>query len=167
MSVVESRSDRPCRNAEQLSDLGRGVPDVVVQDEDHAFVGCKPTEAAVELVAIGDADVLVGSDWTLDRHDAEIHGPSALARRRRDADVGEQTMDPGVEPVRIAGARKVTPGDHQRILEGILGQIDVPEDPMRDRKETVAAMADQVDECRLVAPLRRFDEVAIHRRHLG
>ena len=76
-------------------------------------------------------------------------------------------MDPGVEAVRIAEARKVTPGDHQRVLQGILGPIDVPEDPLCDREEPVAMHADQVDECRLVPALRRLDEIAIHRPHPG
>ena len=33
---------------------------------------------------------------------------------------------------------------------------------MRDREEPVATRAHQVDEGRLVAPLRRLDEIAIH-----
>ncbi len=59
---------------------------------------------------------------------------------------------------------EVTPGDHQRILQGVLGPIDVAEDPIREREEPVAGRADEVDECRLVAALGRLDEgpVAIH-----
>ena len=55
-------------------------------------------------------------------------------------------MEPGVESVRIAEVRQVTPGDHQRILQGILGPIDVAEDPLGDRKESVLPSADQVDD---------------------
>jgi hypothetical protein len=73
-------------------------------------------------------------------------------------------VEPGVEPVRIAEARQVTPGDHQRILQGILGPIDIPEDPMRNREEAATAKADQVDERRLVTSLGCLDEIAIHRR---
>ena len=47
-------------------------------------------------------------------------------------------MDPGIEPVRIAEARQVTPGDHQRVLQGILGPVDIPKDPVRDREQAVA-----------------------------
>ena len=56
------------------------------------------------------------------------------------------------------GASEVTPGDHQRILQGVLGPIDVAEDPVREREEPVAGRADEVDECRLVAALGRLDE---------
>ncbi len=72
-------------------------------------------------------------------------------------------MDPGVEPVRIAEARQVTPGDHQRVLQGILGPVDIPEDPLGDREEPVATRPDQGHEGRLVARLRLLDEIAIHR----
>ena len=75
-------------------------------------------------------------------------------------------MHPRVEPVRIAEPRQVTPGDHQRVLEGILGPVDIAEDPLRDREEPVAVRLDQVHEGRLVPSLRRLDEVAIHRRTL-
>ena len=80
----------------------------------------------------------------------------------RDAHVREQPLGPRVESVRIAEVGQVTPGDHQRVLHGILGPIDVAEDPVGDREQPVAARADQVDECRLVAPLRSFDELAVH-----
>jgi hypothetical protein len=34
---------------------------------------------------------------------------------------------------------------------------------MRDREEAPTSKANQVDECRLIAPLCRHDEIAIHR----
>ncbi len=40
-------------------------------------------------------------------------------------------MQPSVESVRIAETPEVTPGDHQRVLQGILGPIDVPRDTLR------------------------------------
>ena len=72
-------------------------------------------------------------------------------------------MDPGVESVRIAEARKVTPGDHQRVLKGVLGPIDIPYDPMCDCEEPIPARVDQVHEGHLVTSLGRLDEIAIHR----
>ena len=71
-------------------------------------------------------------------------------------------MHPRVEPGRIAEAPQVTPGDHQRILEGILGPVDIAEDPLRNREETVDAPADQVGEGLLVPVACRLDEIAIH-----
>jgi hypothetical protein len=163
MCMVESRADRPRRDAEHLGDLRRGVSHEVMQDKDRPLVRREPPEAAIQLVSIGDAEEVVRCRRSLERKDSEVGRVTALARRLRDADVGQETMDPGVEPVRIAEATKVTPGDHQRVLHGILGPIDIPEDPLCDREEAIAARTHQVDECRLVAALRCLDEVAIHR----
>ena len=65
---------------------------------------------------------------------------AARARRLRDAGADDEAVQPGVEAVRIAEPRQVAPGDHQRVLEGILGPIDIPEDPLRDREEAIAAV---------------------------
>ena len=71
-------------------------------------------------------------------------------------------MAPRVEAVRIAKAPEVTPGDHQRILQGILGPIDVAQDPLGDREQPVAADADQVDKCLPIPAAGRLHEIAIH-----
>ena len=164
MSVVKSRADRPCRSAEQVGDLGRGVAHVVMQDEDGAFIRREPSESALELVAVSNVEESVGRDRPVQGQDPKVRRPTTFTRGLGDADVGQQAVDPGVESTRIAKPRKVTPGDHQRILEGILGSIDVPQDPMCDREEPVATRMDQVHEGLLVAALRRLDEIAIHRR---
>ncbi len=70
--------------------------------------------------------------------------------------------EPGVETVRIAESTQVTPGDHQRVLDGILGPIDIAEDPMRGRVQPVDPGTHQVDKRRLIPVLCRLDEVAVH-----
>ena len=92
-----------------------------------------------------------------------------LPMRRRVADrLGEagshhQAVEPGVEAVRVAEAGQVTPGDHQRVLHGILGPVDVAEDPLRDRVEPVATRADQVGVCLPVPASCGLHEITIHR----
>ena len=92
----------------------------------------------------------------------QVRGAATLARRLGDADTDEEAGQPRIEPVRIAEVPEVTPGDHQRVLQGVLGPVDVTEDPLGDREQAVAAHADQVDECRLVAVLCCRQELAIH-----
>jgi hypothetical protein len=93
----------------------------------------------------------------------EIGSSSTFSRRLGDAYMRQEAVHPRVESVRIAKAWKVTPGDHQRVLQGILGPIHIPEDPVRDREESVAAELDQVHEGNLITTLCRLDEVAVHR----
>ena len=81
-----------------------------------------------------------------------------------DAHVREHSLDPEVEPVRIAEVRQITPGDHQCVLQGILGPVDVVKDSSGDREQAIDARADQVHEGDLVTTLRRDHELSIHRR---
>ena len=133
--------------------------------EDRAFVRRQPAEPAVELIAIRDAEEFVASRHAVHGKDLKIGGSSTFSCRLGDADMRQEAVHPRVESVRIAEARKVTPGDHQRVLQGILGPIHIPEDPVRDREESVAAELDQVHECNLITTLCRLDEVAVHRHH--
>ena len=159
---MESRAHRPTGHAEQFGDLGRGVAHEVVEHEEGPFVGRESPEGAVQLVAVGHAEEVIRGGWTVARQDVQVCDAATLARRLADAHVGQDTVEPAAEPVRIAEARQVTPGDHQRVLQRILGPVDVTKDPMRDREEAVAVQPNQVDERLLVAVLGRFDEIPIH-----
>ena len=80
---------------------------------------------------------VVGCGRPVDRQDPQVRGAATLARRLGDADVDDQAMQPRVEAVRIAESPQVAPGDHQCVLEGILGPIDVAQDPLSEREEPV------------------------------
>ena len=163
MGVMETGADGPGREAKHLGDLAGLVAHEVAEHEDRPFVGGEPPKATVELVAIGHAEELVGTRWVVDGEHMEVRRSPSLAAGLGDADVREEPVDPGIEAIGIAEVRQVTPGDHERILKGILRSIDVAEDPIGDREETVATALDQVDERRLISALGRLDEVAIHR----
>ena len=165
--MVESRSDRAAGHAENLGELGRLVADEVAKDENRALLGHEPSERTVELVSVGNAQQLVGRSRTIERKHSQVRDPAALTPGLGDAHVGEQPVHPSVEAGWIAEARQITPGDHQRVLQSILGPSDVPEDPVGDREEPVAAQSHQVDECDLVTALRRLDEIEIHAHHRG
>jgi hypothetical protein len=163
MGVMEPGTDRSGGEIEELGDLAGLVAHVVAEHEDRPFVGVEAPEATVELVAIRQGQEIVGRGRIVEREHVEVGDPAALASGVGDADVREESVDPGVEAVRIAEVPQVPLGDHQRVLQGILGPIDVPEDPIRDREETVTTALDQVDERRLIPALGCLDEIAIHR----
>ena len=163
---MKSGAGRAVRDSEGLGDLGWGIAREVVQNEKCSLIGREPSEPALELVPIGDCQQGIRRGRSVDRQHPQDRRSTTLARRLVDAFVDEEALYPRVEPVRIAESSKVTPGDHQRILEGILGPIDVAEDPLRDREEAVAAWTDQVDIRLPVSTLRRDDEIPIHREPL-
>ena len=161
MGVMESRTGRASRDAERLGDLGRLVPEVVVQDEDRPLFGRQSAEPAVELVPVGYGEQVIGCGRSIDRQHAKVRCPAPLARRLGDADIDQEALKPRIEAVRIAETPEVTPGDHQRVLQGILGPIDVAEDPLGDREQSVTPNADQVDECVPIPVPCRLHEIAI------
>jgi hypothetical protein len=124
--------------------------------------GSRP-EPAFELVPICDPSQLVGRGRPVGRQDPEVGDPAALAGRVLETHVHEQPSQPGVEPVRIAERREATPGDHQRVLEGVLGPVDVSKNPVGQGVEVIRARPDQVDVRLPIPSLGRLDEVPLHR----
>lgn len=139
MGVMESRAGRAGRDAEGFGDLRRCVARVVMQHEDGPLFGRKPTEPPFELVSIGDPKELVGSCWSVDRQQPQVRDATTLTRRLGDALVDQQAMQPRVEPIRIAESSQIAPGDHECVLEDILGSVDVAQDPVSHREQAVAA----------------------------
>jgi hypothetical protein len=166
MGVMKSGTGRSGRDIEGLGDLGRRVPEVVMQNEDRPLLGRQPSEPAFEQVPIGHGYEVIRSGRSVDRQHPEMGGSATLARRLVDALMDKEPAEPSVEPVRIAEAPKVTPGDHQRVLQCVLGPIDVAKDSLSDREEMVTARTDQVDVRLLVSALCRLDEIPVHREPL-
>jgi len=166
MGVMESRAGGAGWDAERVGDLGWGIARVVVEHEDRPLLGRQASESPFELIPIGDPEEFVGCRRSVDRQDPQIGHATTLTRRLGDTDVHEQAMQPRVEPVRIAESSQIAPGDHQCVLEGILGSVDVAQDPLGHREQPVPTRVDQVDVCLPIAALCRRHEVSVHlRRH--
>ena len=54
------------------------------------------------------------------------------------------------------------PDAEQRLLRGVLGELDVAEDPVRHRQEPIRNGIDQVGKCLLVAALCTCHELGVH-----
>jgi hypothetical protein len=165
MSVMKTGADRAPRQAEHLGDHGGLISEVMAKNENRALVRLEPPERAIHDVAIDHASELVARDVVVEVQDLELGIATPVSTRMLDAHVREHALEPEVEPVRIAEVRQVTPGDHQRVLQGILGPIDIPKNPSGNREQAIDARADQVHESDLVATSRCDHELSIHRRH--
>jgi hypothetical protein len=87
----------------------------------------------------------------------------ARAARLQVAGMDEETIDPRIEAVRIAEPRQLAPGDHQRLLNGVLGSIDVAKDAIGDPEKPVTASSGQDAERIAVPALGLLDEIDVHR----
>ena len=77
VSVVESRPDRAGRDRQRIGDLRHLQSGEVAQHEDGALLGWQAAEAAIQLVSVGDADVVVRGFGEVKRKD-----PDRGSRRR-------------------------------------------------------------------------------------
>jgi putative Mg2+ transporter-C (MgtC) family protein len=160
--MVKSGAGGACRNAKDLGDLGRLEPGEVTQHENCALLGIQSTETALQLIPVGHGQVLVRTGRKIGWEHAKVGDDATLAHRFTNTGSDDETVQPRVEPFRIAESGQITPGDHQRVLYGILGSVDIAEDPLRDREEPITARANQVGVCLPIPAPCRLDEIAIH-----
>jgi hypothetical protein len=62
-------------------------------------------------------------------------------------------MEPGIEAVDVAQRRQLAPGEHQRLLDGVLGETEIAQDPKRDREQTISSPTCQAGERFLIPAL--------------
>ena len=71
-------------------------------------------------------------------------------------------MEPGIEPLDLAEPRELAPGRDERLLHGIIGQVDIAQDPLRDGEQPIRRAASEGPKGLLVPGPRRQYERPIH-----
>ena len=74
----------------------------------------------------------------------------------------EDAGQPRLEPIGVAKGREVAPGVDEGDLDGVLGSVEIAQDPIRDREESIAGDGHQAGVRILVTLDRPFDECSIH-----
>src|SRR5258706_3242325 len=71
-------------------------------------------------------------------------------------------MNPGLEAVQIPELREPAPGEHERVLQNVLGETRVAQDPVGNGVQRIADLMHQDCERLSVAFPSPLDEVSIH-----
>jgi hypothetical protein len=71
-------------------------------------------------------------------------------------------MDPGLEAVGLAKPWELSPGKHEGVLQCVLGEARVTQDPPGDRVQRVADLVHQDCERVSISPPGPLDQVSIH-----
>jgi len=79
------------------------------------------------------------------------------------AGIDEEAAEPGVEPLDVPQAGKLSPRVHKRLLDGVLGALPVPKDQAGNGVQAVARGDRQGLEGLVIAVPRRLHVVALHR----
>ena len=150
------------RDTDVIRHFGDGQPEVVVEGENGALLDGEPPEGPFEQVTVVNGQVLVRAVRVRDGKDPQALGPSRATPGLGVARSGEDAVEPRLEAGWVAKRAELAPGGDQRALHGILGQVDVAEDPHRDRQASVADQAGQRVERFRVAPFRLLDKFHFH-----
>ena len=72
-------------------------------------------------------------------------------------------MEPGIEPIRVAHGTDIEPGGHERILDGVIGELVVSKDEPRGPMQPCDRRCRECREGLVIAGLRADDQVSLHR----
>jgi hypothetical protein len=76
--------------------------------------------------------------------------------------VHKNAVDPGLEAIGVPELWHAAPGEHEGVLQRVLGETRVAQDPEGDRVERVADLVHQDRERLSVTPPGPLDQVSIH-----
>ena len=152
----------PAGISEHLGDLHERQPEVVVQDEDRPLIDREPAERPLQFVAVGDGGRAVRGRRPIDGQDPDVRRPLARPLRFVVAGVDEDAMDPRLEALGLPQVREPAPGEHEGVLQRVLGETRVAQDPLGNRVERIADLVHQDGERLTIAPTGLLDEVSIH-----
>ena len=78
-----------------------------------------------------------------------------------------QTVEPGIEPVRVAQPGQVPPGAHHRLLDRVARELRVPEDESGGRVQPREGRVDEHGEGVMIALACPLDESPLVHGRLG
>ena len=133
-----------------------------MKDDDRPRFGREAAEAALELVAVVGHGLAVVDRRGVDRGEFDVEAMAPEPARLIDAGADEQSVEPGVEAIRIAQRREVTPGAHERFLDGVLGLIRIAEDESSGRIQPEHRGAGKRGEGVMIASSRPLHEFSLH-----
>jgi len=132
-----------------------------MQDDDRAPLGIEVPERPIEQFAVGDVGRHVAEGGSIDRGQFDLDRPAPAAASDIDAGVDDELAEPGVEPIRVAQRRQVTPGADEALLDRVARELRVPEDQPGRRVEPRDGRAGKQREGVMIASLRPLDEVSL------
>ena len=133
-----------------------------MQDEDRPLIDREPAERALQFVSVGDDGHPVRGRRPIHWQDSDLRPPVPGPLRLVVAGVDEDAMDPRLEALRFPKPRDPAPGENEGVLQRVLGESRVAQDPLGHRIQRVADLVHQDGERLAVTLAGLLDEVSIH-----
>jgi hypothetical protein len=129
-----------------------------VQDDERPMLGCEGAQHSIELVAVDQRPDLVPRRRYVDRCQSDFDHASTTPAGLVDRGVDDQSVEPGVETLRIAQSRQVAPGPDERLLDRIARELTVAEDQAGGRVQSCCSCPHEHRERVAIAPTCAFHE---------
>ena len=146
------------RDAEGRRHVGQRHPEQVVQRDDGAVPGIEALQGPVDELPVGERAGVVGVRRCVDGRELHLDRAPAPAPGQVEAGMDGQTVEPGVEPVRVAKPRQVAPGADEGLLDRVARELRVPENQAGGRVQPRERRVDERGEGVMIALPRAFDE---------
>ena len=158
---MEARFRRAEWDAQGARGLGQRHPQEEVQDDDGSPCRVEPTEGVVDELALDDSQGGIRNRRTVDRLQLDLDGSRTPAAQAIDAGSNEESMEPSVEPIRVAQSGQVSPCPNERFLDRVAGKLPIPEDQARGCVQPRNPGADEHGEGVMIAPPGPFHESSL------
>ncbi len=160
-SAVQSRLGGSQRNTHDRRDVGHRQACEVPQHDDSALFGFKVRKQAVELVSVGDCTGRIRLDIRDDRLELDFDRPATPPADGHQAGVDEDSVEPGVESLRVAETGQIAPGPQEGVLDHVVCEFAVPDDQPGGRVQPRDGDADKRGEGVMIASPCPLDESSL------
>ena len=155
----------PGGNVEDVGDIGQWQVEVEVEDHDRALIDGQPPELAAEPISLHHVrrEVDLGREAILVGHEVDLGQVPAPVRPSQPITGADgEPVQPGVPCLGIAKSANVAPGQHERLLDRVLGAIRIPEDELGGAMQTASRRTHQLGECLVIAVPGSLHELDLH-----
>ena len=132
-----------------------------MEDDERPPRRIEPPKGLVDDLAFGYFGREIDIGCRANLHELDLDRSASATSDRVDAGTHEQSMEPGVEPVRVAKARQVSPGSDESVLDRVSRELAIPEDQPGRSIQPRDGRASELGEGVMIAPLRLLDETPL------
>src|SRR5258705_9825630 len=133
-----------------------------MKDDDQTLVGVQSSEAPLEFVALVERPRVVGGVGHVDLGQLNFNAPASVLADLVVTGANEQPIQPGVEAVRIAQTRKVTPRAQECLLDCVFRAVRITENEPSRRIEATQAGSRENSEGVMIALLCPLNDISLH-----
>jgi hypothetical protein len=132
-----------------------------VQDHDRTALFVEPPHDGIDEHAVGDRVGRIRRGRREERNDLDLDRSPSTATSKIETCVDDQAVEPGIEPIGLTEASKVSPSSDEAILDRVARELRVPEDEASCRVQPRDGSADEHSEGVMIALPRSLDESSL------